>query len=101
MKYVVTKSNEVRMTPNNGEHKYLAPKSDVKSAGYFKRTKNGIKTYDKSHTYEIYPKKGDDKLIAKTMAVKRKITPPKTKPKGPVNPQRRVGPFPNIPGYMP
>ena len=64
MKYIRTKKDKIRTTPNTGHHKDIAKKSEVKSGGRFTE-KGKVQTYSKSYGFNKKPKKGDAKLIAK------------------------------------
>lgn len=68
MKYLITKSNKVKVFPEATSHSSKAKKSEVKSAGYFNMKDGKINVYGKSHSYNILPRKNDAKLIEKYAA---------------------------------
>ena len=67
MKYLITKTNKVKVFPENISHHTKGTKSNTKSAGYFRIRNGKVETYDKSHSLNIKPKQGDHKLIEKKL----------------------------------
>lgn len=67
MKYLVTKSNQVKVFPESVSHSSKGSRKTVKSAGYFHFKNGKIETYSKSHSLNIPSKKSDAKLIEKTL----------------------------------
>lgn len=64
MKYVRTKSDKIKTTPNSGHHKNIGTKKTVVSAGRFTE-KGKVQTYSRSYGLNKKPEKGDAKKIAK------------------------------------
>lgn len=68
MKYLITKSNQVKVFPDSTSHSDMASKKNIKSAGYFKQAGDSIKTYGKSHSTGIPSKKEDAVKVLKKIA---------------------------------
>lgn len=72
MKYVKTRDGEIRTAPNKGHHRELAAEGEVSSAGRYKSGKGGkVKTYGKSHGFDVKPKKGDAARIKRHLVKDR------------------------------
>lgn len=65
MKYIRTKGDKIKTFPNSVSHSSKVSKESLKSAGYYKIENGEVKTYDKSHSFNVYPLKTDKKLIEK------------------------------------
>ncbi len=69
MKYLITKQNQVKIFPDVLSHSKMADPKKIKSAGYFRVSKNKqeIETYGKSHSTGIKSKKEDARLVTKQL----------------------------------